>query len=72
MVLRITFRKEYITIKIRKPTQKHLPPSINVSILFITNITDAETGIDRETQLKKWSRSKKDALISKLILSGDF
>jgi len=34
-------------------------------LVYYEHYQDAETGIDRETQLKKWSRSKKDALISK-------
>jgi len=33
-------------------------------LVYFEYYQDVETGIDRETQLKKWSRSKKDALIS--------
>ena len=33
-------------------------------LLYWEHYQDAETAIDRETQLKKWSRKKKDLLIT--------
>ena len=34
-------------------------------LVYYEHYQNAEISIDRETQLKKWSRSKKDTLISK-------
>jgi putative endonuclease len=33
-------------------------------LVYHEHFTNIETAIDRETQLKKWSRAKKDALIN--------
>ena len=33
-------------------------------LIYYERYSEAEIGIDRETQLKKWSRTKKDALIT--------
>jgi putative endonuclease len=33
-------------------------------LIYYENYNDADTAIERETQLKKWSRSKKEKLIN--------
>ncbi len=51
----------------KEAKQKSFTQMYNLNELLYFEAFDSITdAIDRETQLKKWSRSKKDALISKL------